>query len=768
MPTKWVEPLRILPSLEIRDEFKNSFLLAEQLAKRKITSKKQAERFLNLDCFEQASPYDFPDMEKATIRIRKAINNKELIGVWGDFDVDGQTSTAILVDGLRRSGAEVAFQIPVRGKESHGIQLDSLKKFLVESKPEIIITCDTGISEFESMDFLSSIEIDAIITDHHTPADKLPTSYAIINPRLLSDSHPLFPLAGVGTAFQLIRALFADQGQKDLEKSFYDLIALGTIADLADLISENRYYTKIGLQLMSTTPRSAIKEMEKLSGIKNAFLNESQVGFMLAPRLNAIGRLDDANPIVNFFLSDNEKEISIIANKLEELNIKRKLSADMVYRSAIDVLEKNKELLQYPAIVISHENWEKGVVGIAASRLVEKYNKPAILLNQQGKFAAGSARSVEGINIIKAIQESRQYLNKFGGHPMAAGLSMEVINIPEFREGLSTSILKMTSGKILEKQMEIDSYLPLDSINDSLLLEIDRLAPFGPGNPAPVLVSRNIEIEETTFIGKSREHRKIIVKDQRGNSKNVIWWNSAGSTLPTGQFDLAYNVRRDNFQSISELVLEWLDYRENEESIEINQPISRFIIHDFRSTLNQKEILDQLFAKPDVFFWPKIQNQGKNPHSKEEDLEKGKILAILNPPPDRETIKLLVEKTDPSEIYLLKSSYPDDSLEAFIKNLLGLIKYSLSNKSGSTSLEELSETLVQSQRLVLLGLELLESKGLIEITKEGNNINIKRTNKPATDGSGKLETQLKKSLDEAYSFRSFYLRADSNYLLSGM
>jgi single-stranded-DNA-specific exonuclease len=767
MPMKWVEPQPILPSNEIREAFHNSLLLAEQLAIRQITTTTQAKQFLNLDSFEQTSPFDFPDMEKGAERIQKAIKNNERIGIWGDFDVDGQTSTALLVDGLRKSGADVAFHIPIRGKESHGIQLDSLKNFLSECNPKLIITCDTGISEFESMDFLSSNEIDAIITDHHTPSEKLPSAFAIINPRLLSTQHPFYPLAGVGTAFQLIRALFNFQTKQELEEKFYDLVALGTIADLAELTAENRFYTKLGLKSMNAKPRRAIKEMERLSGIKTSIINESHVGFMLAPRLNAVGRLNDANPIVNFLLSEDEKEIIGMANKLEQLNVQRKLAVDMVYKSAVNILEKKKELLQYPVIVIERENWEKGVVGIAASRLVDKYNKPAILLDQQGDIAAGSARSVFGIDIIKAIQENSQYLIKYGGHPMAAGLSIEVINIPEFREGLSTSISRMAVGKTMEKKLVIDTYLPFSNINDALLIEIDQLAPFGPGNPAPVLVSRDLKIEEASFIGKSREHRKLIIKDQQGNSKNVIWWGSADSSLPTGQFDLAYNLRRNNYKSDEEVLLEWLDFREVEESLELHPPKHRFKIHDYRAALNQKDILNQLIRKPGVLFWPKEFNQKQNLYCKDEEIGKKKILVILIPPPDRETLKIVVEKADPTEIYLFNTSSIDDSLETFVKKLLGLVKYCISNKDRKSNLDDLSVPLAQNQKTVLLGLKLLVAKGMIEFNHQGNNVQISLVNKSESVEMDNIQANLKKALDRTSSFRSYYLRANPDYFFFG-
>ena len=768
MPIKWVEPRLLSPRDEIREAFRTTFLIAEQLTKKGITTAQQAWQFLDPASFSQASPFDFPEMEKAAERVQNAIKNKERIGIWGDFDVDGQTSTAILVDGLRKLGADISFYIPVRAKESHGIQLESLKHFLSENKPDLIITCDTGITEFESLEYLASIGIDAMITDHHSPADKLPSVYATINPKLLSDSHSLFTLAGVGTAFQLIRALFSLQKNDALAEACLDLVALGTIADLAELTGENRLYTKTGLKAMNDHPRKALKVMARMAGFRDKVINESHIGFTFAPRLNALGRLGDANPIVSFLLTDDENSIIETAKRLEELNTKRKLAVDMVYQSAVDQLEKRKELLQYSVIVLDREKWEKGVVGIAASRLVEKYNKPTILLDNQDGLAAGSARSIEGVNIIKAIQENCQHLIKYGGHPMAAGLSLAVEKIPEFREGLSRSISRMGAEKELEKTLEIDAYLPLANINESLLDETEQLAPFGPGNPPPVMVSRNLEIEKTSYIGKSKEHRKLIVKDQQGNSKNVLWWGSADSALPDSQFDLAYYVRRDDYHSNDEVSLEWLDFREIETAtIDLRPEIKKFKIHDYRTSPNQNEILEKLAKEPDLLLWAEGIELDQFPICNRLEIIKTKALAVLVSPPDRDILKKVVKKADPTEIFLFNLSTIDDSVEIFTIRLIGLTKYCLSHKAGKTNLEQLGAALCQSNKTVLCGLELFREKGEIEFTLQGNEIKITHVMKTESSKTGSLKTSLKYFLDETSAFRSYYTRIDPSYLLSG-
>ena len=680
--------------------------------------------------------------------------------------MDGQTSTTILVDGLRSLGADVVFHIPVRANESHGIQLKSLQRFLGADKPGLIITCDTGITEFESLDYLAAAGIDTIITDHHTPSERLPSSFAVINPRFLSQDHPFYPLAGVGTAFQLIRALFILDKKDYLADAYFDLVALGTIADLADLTGENRFYARSGLSLLSEHPRQAFKTIAKLADFRSPVINESHIGFLFAPRLNALGRLGDANPAVKFLLSNNEMDVLNFASELEELNTRRKIASDMVFKSAVELLEKKRELLQYPVIVLEREKWEPGVVGIAASRLVEKYNKPAILLNSQDGIAAGSARSIEGVNIIKAIQENNQYLIKFGGHPMAAGLSMAVENISAFREGLSRSVSLMSTSLVPEKTIGIDAYLPFHNINEDLLQETEQLAPFGPGNPPVVLVSKNLEIENAAFIGKSREHRKLVIKDQEGNSHNAIWWGSADLIPPEGLFDLAYYLRRDDFRSKGEVLLEWLDFREvDTDTIEVRPEKSKFIVHDYRTAPNQVEILENLASETELLFWAEGIKIDQVNISTRNQLKKIRKLAMLVSPPNRDILMKIIEKADPSEVYLFNLSSIDDSFNSVMKKLIGLLNFCISHKSGKTSLPDLEAALGQGTNVVVKGLEFLREKGDIEFSLLGEEVKVTRARNKGSLDLEKLKQNLIDLLDEVSAFRSYFQRVDPSYLL---
>jgi len=767
MHMKWSEPEPVIPSAEIRQSFQNTLLIAEQLAKKGISTNDQARRFLSPERSDQSSPFDFPDIEKAAERVRLAIKLKERIGIWGDFDVDGQTSTAILVHGLQSMGADVAFHIPIRANESHGIQLTSLKRFLSTVEPGLFITCDTGITEFDSLNFLSAAGIDTIITDHHTPSENLPPSFAVINPRLLAQDHLFYPLAGVGTAFQLIRGLFILEKKEDLADRYLDLVALGTIADVADLTGENRFYARTGLTLLSQNPRQAFKSIAKLVDLRSPVINESHIGFLFAPRLNALGRLGDANCAVKFLLSKNEMDVLNFASELEELNTRRKIASDMVFEAAVELLEKDRELLQYPVIVLEREKWEPGVVGIAASRLVEKYNKPAILLNSENGIAAGSVRSVEGINIIKAIQENSRHLIKFGGHPMAAGLSIALKDIPEFRQDLSRSVSRMSAGLVFEKILEVDAYLSFININEDLITETEQMAPFGPGNPPVVLVSKNVEIEKASFIGKSKEHRKLVIKDHEGNTHNAVWWGSTDLPLPEGPFDLAFYLRRDDYRSKGDVLLEWLDFREaNSDAIEFYHEKSKFIIHDYRTAPNQDAIVENLANKKEILFWAEGVKLEQVNVSSRVHLKKTNKLAILVSPPNRDVLVKIMEKTDPSEVYLFNLASIDDSLNVFIRKLIGLLNFCITHKNGKTDLENLETALGQSRDVLIKGLEFLMKKGDIEFSLIGDDVEITRIRKISSSDLGEVEQKLIDLLNEVSAFRSYFQRVDPYFLLN--
>ena len=508
--TRWIDPPQVdaspLVSLNLPP------LIAQTLLRRGIRTPDSARVFLHP---EESPSTPFPNIERAVERILDAIRNNDRICVWGDFDVDGQTSTALLVQTLQSLDADVVYYIPIRGKESHGVHIESLAP-IIDNGVKLLITCDTGVTAHEAIDYSNSRAVDVIVTDHHDLGETLPNAKAIINPKLLNDNHPLKNLAGVGVAYKLAEALL-DGGRwtVDDERSMVnglrsedllDLVALGLIADVALLQGEARSLAQKGIQALRNTQRLGLKVMAELSNTNLESLTEETIGFTFAPRLNALGRLSDANPAVELLITNNPARARVLAAQIEGLNAQRRLLTSNVYEAAEVQLRENPELLAEPAIVLSHPNWPGGVVGIVANRLVDRYHKPALLLTEsEDGILRGSARSVEGLHITEAITENKDLLLGFGGHPMAAGVSLQKDNLPSFRKGLGKAIEKQLGEIILEEPtLQHDAWLELSEINFELADAIEMLAPFGAGNPELILATRNVKLKSVAEIWKTK------------------------------------------------------------------------------------------------------------------------------------------------------------------------------------------------------------------------------------------------------------------------
>ncbi len=422
-------------------------------------------------------------MDQAVSLIRAALQRNEKICVWGDFDVDGQTSTALLVQALRCLGAQVSFYIPVRARESHGVHIRSLQP-IIDSGVKLLVTCDTGITAHEAVDYARLAGLQVVVTDHHDLGPTLPRADAILNPKLLPPDHPLASLAGVGVAYHLAMALL-DGG--DFEKpDLLDLAALGLVADVALLRGETRSLVQRGLRSLRSTRRLGLQRIAANSQTELETLTEETIGFTFGPRLNALGRLDDANPAVDLLLSDDPELVRVIASRIEGLNAQRRLLTSQVVQAAEAQLRQNPSLLTEPVLILSQADWPGGVIGIAASRLVERYNKPAILLSGSADgILRGSARSVEGLHITQAIATQSALLKGYGGHPMAAGLSLEEADFPAFRKGLARAVESQLGAFAFEEPtLQLDAWLGLEDMTLDLAEAIGASRPLRCGQPA--------------------------------------------------------------------------------------------------------------------------------------------------------------------------------------------------------------------------------------------------------------------------------------------
>ena len=551
------------------------------------------------------------------------------ICVWGDFDVDGQTSTTLLVQTLQAIGANVTYYIPIRGKESHGVHIESLKS-IIDNDVKLIVTCDTGITAYEAIDYANSRGVDVVVTDHHDLGDTLPNAKAIINPKLLPADHPLANLAGVGVAYKLAEALFEQNANHKTQiEDLLDLVALGLIADVALLKDETRSLAQKGIQALRNTNRLGLKVMAELSGTNLETLTEETIGFTFAPRLNALGRLSDANPAVELLLTQDAVRARILAAQIEGLNTQRRLLTSQVYDAAEAQLHENPTLLTEPAIILSHRDWPGGVIGIVANKLVERYHKPAILLTESDDgILRGSARSIEGLHITKAIAANKDLLIHFGGHPMAAGLSLQADKLNAFKKGIGKAIEKQLGKIILEEPtLQIDAWLALKEINFDLAQSLESLAPFGAGNPELILATQNLTLKSVREIGKTKEHRRIVVADESGAKQDLLWWNGASEEIPDVEtkIDVAYSVRASTYRGEKQLAVQFQKLRVVEEKpIEIRK--AKIEIRDLRQDVGGFEGL-----KVGMLIWAEGNDKAKG--KSRFDLSEADEFAIYTTPP---------------------------------------------------------------------------------------------------------------------------------------
>jgi single-stranded-DNA-specific exonuclease len=526
-------------------------LLAQLLVQRGLTSAAAARAFLDPAAYRPAPPEELPDLPPAVARLRQAIAAQERICVWGDFDVDGQTATALLVSVLRGLGARVRYFIPHRLTDSHGIKLPALERQLAEGL-DLLLTCDTGVAEHPALEAAQAAGVTVIVTDHHDLPDSLPPALAVINPKRLPPDHPLADLPGVGVAWKLAEALDAASAE-----SLLDLVALGIVADVARQTGDTRYLLQRGLAALQTTPRPGLHALLESANLRVDRLTEDHIGFWLAPRLNALGRLDDANLAVELLTTPDLTQARIIALRLEGLNERRKLLTDRVVVEALAQLADTPSLAEYNAIVLAGSEWHPGVIGIAASRVAEQYARPVILFNAAGR---GSARSVPGCDIHAAIKSQAHLLRSFGGHPMAAGLALKSPELlADFRRGVSAAL---GDCRPPEKSLTVDAVVTLPQISMELLRTIQRLAPFGAGNPPVLLGVAGVRVIGESAFGKSRTHARVVIADASGQQREVIWWRGATEPSPTGQFDLAFSLGPDDFKGGEAVQLEWRAARE--------------------------------------------------------------------------------------------------------------------------------------------------------------------------------------------------------------
>lgn len=774
----WRFPVEKDISNEVLEAATGHPIIARILMRRGFDTVEAIKSFLDTSSYTPTSPMELPDMDRAVVRINQAIVQKEHITVYGDYDVDGITGTAVLLTVLKRLGASVDYYIPSRSSEGYGLNLKAVSILASKHKTKLIITCDCGVSNFAEVNFAKQLGVDTLILDHHTMPELLPPAAGIVHPKRIKDeNHPLYHLPGVGVAYKTCEALLIDKGLDSEVPLLLDFVTLGMIADLVPLVRENRYLVKVGLPALLNSVRPGIKAL--LAQVRKSE-DTDVVGFGLAPRINAVGRLADARAAVELMTTDDSSVADNLAKQLQVENTKRQELCERIFAEADRMITNKLDLERDRAIAIYDAGWHHGVVGIVASRLVEKFHKPVFIgeLDQSEGIVKGSARGVEGIDLYEVLKANEHLLSRWGGHKMAAGFSVEAAKAQALCRGLTDTCNKMLAGKPSNPSLEIDTLVAGGEVSTDLAKELAILAPFGIGNKKPLLCMQNLVCKSTRGLGKEGKHHRLMLQSPAVDSEfECVLWNSRGKVPFDGQeIDLVFSPEINVYNGRERLQLVVSDWRSSKDdgkyAAEVyERPSTVAPAHDAPSPVLSKQVAQHLerlaktvASKPEFADELEVASDTDNikrlksvtrqnwkdlrGHTQPEDvvsraIEKfGAQVAIFGEsastianvtfddrtsvedkahlifwqfPPSAKVFQEIVTRSSAQSVYLVGADQSDcDDPAGFLKRLFGIIRFAVNKRDGQVHGDKLAAAMAASKMSVALGLTIFRRMNLVD------------------------------------------------------
>ncbi len=563
-----------LPAAEVETLSKHagvSRVLAELLLRAGLTEGAAATEFLQPALAALRDPFLLKNLEAAATRLRAAIAAREEIVILGDYDVDGVSSTALLVMILRRFGLNPRFIVPRRSEDGYGLSRSAIDRALEAGKPKLFIALDCGTNSHDEVAYLRGLSIDVLVIDHHRSRERALSDGLLINPHVAADESngdaAWRHLCTVGLVFKLCHGLLKQLRAENHPVAFriklkdhLDLVALGTVADLVPLLGENRILSRHGLRILETTSRPGLRALMEVAGVKPAQgITPTDISFRLGPRINASGRLADAALSVELLVSDDEKFCAETARQLDTFNRERQDIERGITEQAEKLIETQFSAL--PGIVLFHEEWHPGVVGIVAGRVTRKYNRPCVVLGNEGDMAKGSGRSVDGLNLVEVLGTCCENLSSWGGHPMAVGIALPKIHVDAFRARFAEAVRTHSGSDVAEARLEVAAWLTPEQLNERLMEELDALHPFGQGNPEPVFGVRGVVLAGRIEVFKE-QHFRFSIEDGRGRRLHGVAWKQAHRLPPPGSpIDLAVELKWNHFNGRKLLQLGLIDWR---------------------------------------------------------------------------------------------------------------------------------------------------------------------------------------------------------------
>ncbi len=543
-------------------------VILQLLYNREIKEKEEIRKFLEPDYkIDLFDPFLFANMNEAVDLIIKHIKAQNKIVVYGDYDADGITASALLVKALSILHAKVDVYIPYRVEEGYGLNKKAIK-YIAQNKTKLIITVDTGIRNKEEIEYAKKLGVDIVLTDHHfIPKEEELPPCLIINPILEEEKYPFKFLAGVGVAFKLATAIISraklDKSTKNkIERRLLDLVAVGTIADCVSLLGENRILAKYGLEELNNTKNIGLQELIKATSIQDSKIDSWNVSFQIAPRLNAAGRMDHANTAFELLVTNNREEASVLSRRLNDKNQQRQEVTEEIIQEVEDQLKNQKEEKILIGISKKEQAWNEGVIGLVAGRITEKYYKPTLIISCARDEWRGSGRSIEEFNLIKAIENCKSILNKYGGHRLACGFGVSDRNLGLFIDKIRRIANKELEGIDLRPKLTIETELNLDDITEDLIKEIERLAPFGQDNPRPMFLSRSVSIVDIINMGLNNEHIKLRLRGRESRLIDALgfYQSEKWKNIKIGDIiDIVYYLEMNSFNGYSTPQLKIID-----------------------------------------------------------------------------------------------------------------------------------------------------------------------------------------------------------------
>lgn len=538
--------------------------IARLLAIRGISSFEDAKQFFRPTLNELHDPFLMKDMDRASERLSLAIRSNEKVLVYGDYDVDGTTATAIMYSFLKEFGVDVDYYIPHRFKEGYGINPEGIQ-YAHEIRAHVIVSVDCGITAVEEALEIKSLGMDLIICDHHTVGEHLPDAFAVLDPKREDCEYPFDGLSGAGVGFKLVQATLARLGlPAQVAYKYLDLLAISIASDIVPIIDENRILMWAGLERLRTEPRMGIQALMNLIRLPQAELDTKKIVFSIGPRINAAGRMGDASAAVRLLIANDELEAKLMARELEGINAKRRDTDTTTMNEAVQQIEEQLNMDRISALVLFDANWHLGVIGIVASRLVDQYHRPAIMLSEVDGKIKGSARSIRGFNIYEAIRECEDLLEQFGGHEYAAGLTLKDGALKEFRKRMNSKAIEELSGNSFEAELLVDAEIQLADIDGKFWKLLHQFQPFGPANTKPIFVSNGLKVVGVpSIVGNG--HLKLRVRQEDSPVFDAIGFNMH-EFMPKVRdgklFNIAYELEENTWNGNTALQLHLRDIQE--------------------------------------------------------------------------------------------------------------------------------------------------------------------------------------------------------------